>query len=72
MTVTTMIMGLDMIFFIISMITAIAGMMVIGATMEGVRYIRNPYLRQRRTRFMLTKMIQVFASKREHRVIWNH
>ena len=61
MTVNAMIMGLDMIFGIISTITAIAGMMMIGAIMEGIRYIRNPYFRQRRTRFMLTKIIQVFA-----------
>lgn len=61
MTVTTMIIGLDMIFGIISTITAITGTMVIGATMEGIRYLRNPYLRQRRATLILAKIGGIFA-----------
>ena len=61
MTTTLITTGLDVIFGILSIATAIIAMMAIGASMEIISYARNPYLRQRRAKIMLNKMQCVFA-----------
>ena len=61
MTLTIAVAGLDAISMGLSVMTAIMGMMAIGALNEGVGYLRNPYLRRRRSKIILNKMNYAFA-----------
>ena len=61
MTITTVILGLEILLGLSSVMFAIGGMMAVGATVEALQYAQNPYLRQRRFKIMLNKMNYAFA-----------
>ena len=61
MTTTLITTGLDVIFGILSIATAIISVIAIGAVSEAMSYVRNPYLRQRRAKIMLNKIQYAFA-----------
>ena len=61
MTTTLVTTGLEVIFGILAIATAIIAMMAIGALNEALSYARNPYLRQRRAKIMLNKLHYAFA-----------
>jgi hypothetical protein len=61
MTTTLITTGLDVIFGILSVVTAIFTMMTIGAFSEAISYARNPYLRQRRVKVLKRKAAVTFA-----------
>lgn len=61
MAITTVIPGLEILLGLFSVMSAIGGMMVVGAISEALQYGQNPYLRQRRFKIILNKMTYAFA-----------
>ena len=61
MTITTVILGLEILLGLSSVMFAIGGMMGVGAIVEALQYAQNPYHRQRRFKIMLNKMNYAFA-----------
>lgn len=61
MAITALIPGLEILLGLFSVMSAIGGMMVVGAISEALQYVQNPYLRQRRFKIILNKMTYAFA-----------
>ena len=61
MATTLMTTGLNVIFGVLSIALAIIVVLAVGASMEAISYVRNPYLRQRRMKIMWNKATYAFV-----------